>query len=236
MTVQTFTDISSWTCPAWVTSVEVECWGAGGAGWGRTTTDGQWGGWGGGAYSKKTVSTTPWNSYSYYAAQVTNWTSGAWANWNDTYWVDASTVMAKGWKWWATNTPWNTASWGAGWLASESVGDVKYSWWTGANWVSTWGWWGSWAGSTWNWNNGSNHTWGSSVTENGWAWGTGRQTTSWNGTLGSDYGAGWGGARRSGSGVRLWGQGARWIIRITYEAVTFSPAMMWHLQQAWWLL
>src|SRR5215472_12827839 len=53
-----------WTCPAGVTSVQAECWGAGGAGgsgMGNTTTGG---GGGGGAYSKaNAISVTPGTQY-----------------------------------------------------------------------------------------------------------------------------------------------------------------------------
>ena len=54
----------SWTCPAGVTSVTVECWGAGGAGGGVTVANGTGGGGGGGAYTKSTaVAVVAGNSY-----------------------------------------------------------------------------------------------------------------------------------------------------------------------------
>jgi len=53
----------TWTCPAGVTSVTLECWGAGGGGSTRTTT-GSGGGGGGGAYSKRnTIPVTPGTGY-----------------------------------------------------------------------------------------------------------------------------------------------------------------------------
>lgn len=59
---------SSWMAPAGVTSVVIECWGAGGGG-----SSGSWGGTfanigsgaGGGEYSSATVAVTPGNSYAY---------------------------------------------------------------------------------------------------------------------------------------------------------------------------
>jgi len=69
-TVYTFNSAgsSSWTCPAGVTSVQVECWGGGGAGGAAQTVSGSGptggGGGGGGAYLKSTaVAVTPGNTY-----------------------------------------------------------------------------------------------------------------------------------------------------------------------------
>ena len=103
----------SWVCPARVFSVQVECWGAGGS------TDGGYlgglpcGGAGGGAYAKKTVPVTPGVSYSYVVADGVNTL--------DTYWVNASTVMAKGGGY---CTDFSGAPGGD---ASQCVGDVRYS-------------------------------------------------------------------------------------------------------------
>jgi len=60
VTVETFDSSTSWTVPAGVTSVDVECWG-GGAG-GGASSNGEGGG-GGGAYSKSTLSVTPSDSH-----------------------------------------------------------------------------------------------------------------------------------------------------------------------------
>lgn len=67
MTTEVFTTAgsSTWTAPSGVTSVDVECWGAGGAGGGGTTTTAGGGG-GGGEYAKLAgVSVTPGNTYNY---------------------------------------------------------------------------------------------------------------------------------------------------------------------------
>jgi hypothetical protein len=57
-TVQTITTTGTWTCPLGVTSVQVECWGAGGGGGAATGLTGRaGGGGGGGSYVKNTTLT-----------------------------------------------------------------------------------------------------------------------------------------------------------------------------------
>ncbi|MBA4241337.1 MAG: hypothetical protein C0448_11460 [Sphingobacteriaceae bacterium] len=68
-TVQTFsaTGLQNWTCPAGITSVTVECWGAGGGSGGvANVLNAASGGGGGGAYAKSVVSVTPGNTYTIY--------------------------------------------------------------------------------------------------------------------------------------------------------------------------
>jgi Secretion system C-terminal sorting domain len=63
-TVNTFTSNTTWTCPAGVTSIKVECWGAGGAGGGANTKLTGGGGGGGGAYAlNNTVAVIPGTIY-----------------------------------------------------------------------------------------------------------------------------------------------------------------------------
>jgi len=84
-TVQTFsvTGSQNWTCPAGITSVTVECWGAGGGSGGVSNVlNAASGGGGGGAYAKSVVSVTPGNTYSVFvgagaAGGSTSGTSGA---------------------------------------------------------------------------------------------------------------------------------------------------------------
>jgi len=66
-TIQTFNTVGaqSWTCPAGVTSVTVQCWGGGGGGGGGGTVfDAVGGGGGGGAYASSVLAVTPGNTYS----------------------------------------------------------------------------------------------------------------------------------------------------------------------------
>lgn len=67
-TTTTYTNSGSgtWTCPAGVTSVTVECWGAGGSGGGASGNNpAAAGGGGGGGYAKSVVTVVPGTVYSY---------------------------------------------------------------------------------------------------------------------------------------------------------------------------
>ena len=65
--VQPFTSSTTWTCPSGVTSVQVECWGAGGAGGSASTATSSGnrsgGGGGAGSYVKKTITVVPGTDY-----------------------------------------------------------------------------------------------------------------------------------------------------------------------------
>jgi hypothetical protein len=60
---QTFTTSGTFTVPAGVTSIQVECWGGGGGGGGNNSTSDGAGGGGGGGYSRATLSVISGNSY-----------------------------------------------------------------------------------------------------------------------------------------------------------------------------
>ncbi len=60
---QTFTSDGTFTVPAGVTHITVECWGAGGGGASISTTNGSGGGGGGGAYASRIIIVTPGNMY-----------------------------------------------------------------------------------------------------------------------------------------------------------------------------
>jgi hypothetical protein len=97
-----FTSSGSWTCPAGVTSVQVECWGGGGAG-GRsyTTNGGAGGGGGGGAYARlNSFTVVPGQSYTVtVGGQRTSSTTSNMAsdnNGNPSWFNSTSTVFAPG--------------------------------------------------------------------------------------------------------------------------------------------
>lgn len=136
MSVDTFTSSTTWTCPAGVTSVQVECW-AGGAGggcvYGAVSFGNSANAGGGGAYSKlNTYSVTPGNNYT-----VTVGTGGAGGDaagavngqpGGDSWFSTSGTVLAKG----GTGGQSNIGSThnfvtSAGGAAASGIGDVKYS-------------------------------------------------------------------------------------------------------------
>ena len=125
----TFTTSDTWTAPTGVTSVSVEVRGGGGAGGGTNTTADGGGGGGGGAYSKKnSVSVTPGNNYTVTVGTGGTGVSGADGNaGNDSWFVDTSTVLAKGGG--GGKTPVGGAGGvaGAGGAALSGIGDIKSS-------------------------------------------------------------------------------------------------------------
>lgn len=106
----TTTGAGSWTVPSGVSSVDVECWGAGGGGGGSGGNSG-----GGGAYSKATLAVTQNTLVAYSIGAGTTLAGG------DTYFVNSSTVMAKG----GERAPGGGGTGGNG-AASASVGTTKY--------------------------------------------------------------------------------------------------------------
>jgi hypothetical protein len=129
-----YTSSATWTAPAGVTAVNVEVWGGGGAGGGNndSANDGGGGG-GGGAYAKKTnISVTPGNGYTVVVgAGGTGVASSAGNPGGDSYFIDSSTVMAKGGSGGNPNVgsggSGTGGSGGSGGSAASSVGDTTYS-------------------------------------------------------------------------------------------------------------
>lgn len=116
MPSQEFTTTDTWTCPAGVTSVQVECW-AGGAG---SAVSSPWpdGGGGGGAYSKTVgISVTPSSEYNV----IVGTGGGCAVGGGDSYFDDGSEVKAKG------GVPGIGNNGGAGGAAVSGIGDTKYS-------------------------------------------------------------------------------------------------------------
>jgi parallel beta-helix repeat protein len=211
----TFTTSGSWVAPAGVNTVTVEVWGGGGrgetisGGFGETVG----GGGGGGAYSKKTLTVVPGTSYAY----VVGAGSSSTAPGGDSYFINTSTVLAKG------GNSATSSSGASGGSAASGVGDVKYSGGSGANGSSSsnyGGGAGSSAGTGSNGNNSTNAT-GADAPAGGGDGGDGRSGSSGNGSPGSAPGGGGGGAYRStGFSSYNGGNGARGQVRITYYVST----------------
>lgn len=124
----TFTSSGTWTAPAGITSVDVEVWGGGGAGGGQNQNSDGGGGGGGGAYSKKlSIAVVPGNNYTVtVGAGGAGVTSGTGNTGGDSYFINATTVMAKGGVGGQPSTGSPPAG-GLGGAAATGVGDVKYS-------------------------------------------------------------------------------------------------------------
>lgn len=106
--IDTYTANATWTCPSDVTSVAVECWGAGGGG--KTNT----GAGGGGAYSKSNaITVTPDNNYNVVVGTSAVDTDGGDSTFNST-----STVAKGGLS--CTNG-------GTGGASGSGTGNTKYS-------------------------------------------------------------------------------------------------------------
>ena len=96
-TTDTYTTSGTWVAPAGVTSVTVECWGAGGAGGGNTTNADGAGGGGGGAYSIAVIAVTEGNTYTVtVGVGGTGVQGGTGGTGGDSWFINTSTILAKG--------------------------------------------------------------------------------------------------------------------------------------------
>lgn len=130
MTTQSFSLSTTWTCPAGVTSVQIECWGAGG-GSGGAGDAGASGGGGGGAYSKKNAFTVvPGNNYTVTVGAVGNRGTASGTDGEDggdTWFNSVGTVLAKGGKGTLFAADGDFTAGGDGGDSASGVGDVKFS-------------------------------------------------------------------------------------------------------------
>jgi hypothetical protein len=207
--------------PTGVTSITVECWGAGGAGGGGTTGSVKAGGGGGGAYANKTFSVTPLSDIPYYVAPATSGTTGDGAAGAATWFKanDASGVVAVG------GSGGTTAGvGGAGGSAGSCYGDTVYRGGNGANYVDgSGGGGGGGAGSAGPGNDAYQDAGGASKDEYGGAGGAGcHDTGNTAGTAGSVYGGGSGGVKGNVAAAA----GAQGLIRITYLAAGYWELTM----------
>lgn len=112
----------TFTVPAGVTSLKVECWGGGGGG-GFSAQDGRGcGGGGGGAFAKSNLTVTPGQTFSYSVG--TGGSGGTEAsnnkNGGDTWFGSTTTVLAKG----GLGVANNSSTGAPGGQASQSIGNV----------------------------------------------------------------------------------------------------------------
>lgn len=123
-----YTVSTTWTAPAGVTSVDVEVWGGGGAGGGQNSTSDGGGGGGGGAYSKVIgVAVTPGNTYTVtVGAGGAGVSGGTGGSGGDSYFINVTTVLAKGGTGGARSTGTPPAG-GAGGAAAAGVGTTTFS-------------------------------------------------------------------------------------------------------------
>lgn len=201
----------TWTKPAGVTQVIVECWGGGGAGGGATSNPAAGGGGGGGQYSRKYITyTSPSVGISYSVGAGGVGTTGTIVNGGDTTW-QTNVVIAKGG---TGGTPDGVDAGGVpGGVGNQagSVGDVIYFGTDGeagtviGGTTPLGGIGGSGAAST---NNGPEYA-GVGGAQVG--------ATSLPGNPGSLYGGGGSGACTNVSTNRAGGNGARGLIRIIYR-------------------
>ena len=217
ITTETLTTGSSWTVPAGVTSVKVECRGGGGKG-GSRTTSGNGGGGGGGAYARlDTFAVTPGGSVSYtIGAGATTTAAGGDTTWN------TSSCIAKG----GQSCADNSATGVAGGTAAGSTGNQCYNGGTGAtNGGSGGGGGGEGGGASGAGADGSGATGGSGGGGGaGGDGGAGRTSTQGNGTGGTGPGGGGGGAYRTSSSTRTGGNGAVGSIILNYYKFSATGA------------
>lgn len=221
-TVQTYNSAGSntWTCPVGVTSVTVECFGAGGCGSARTNS-GQNAGGGGGAYASSVIAVTAGTNYN--VTVGAGGTSAGTNNGGNSSFNAVSVVAAGG-----TGLANGVATGAAGGLASASTGTIKFNGGTGGN--SGGGNSGAGGGGAGSGGAGSNavgNVAGASVADN--IDGTGGTGVSGNsaGNSGNSYGGGGAGGSRSSNGNRNGGNGADGAVILTYcspMSITTQPA------------
>ncbi|MEZ4791072.1 MAG: PKD domain-containing protein [Flavobacteriales bacterium] len=206
---QTFTSSGTFTVPAGVTQVTVECWGGGGRGGTLTSAAAaRGGGGGGGAYSRSVLTVTPGSNHTVTVGAGSTSTSAG----GDSWFGSAATVLAKG-----GNSCANNSSTGAtGGTAAASIGTVKFSGGTGANAPgSTGGGGGSSAGTAANGANGAGQS-GGTAPAGGGDGGNGANGFVAAGNAGSAPGGGGGGAERGCCITANGGSGANGQVLVTY--------------------
>lgn len=117
----------TFTVPAGVSSIIVECWGAGGGAGGNSTTSDGGGGGGGGAYSRSTLTVAPGNYNLTVGGGGAGGTGAAGTDGGNTWFGSSSTINAEGGKRGSAPSGGQGGVYGVGGLASGSTGDIRYS-------------------------------------------------------------------------------------------------------------
>ena len=116
----------TFTVPAGVTKIKLECWGAGGAGGGNTSRNDGAGGGGGGAYSSSIITVIPGNTYTVHVGAGGVGSIGNGSNGGDSWFNTASLVMAKGGAGGSVAT-WSGGTGGIGGSANSSIGTINFN-------------------------------------------------------------------------------------------------------------
>ncbi|MES2836842.1 MAG: GEVED domain-containing protein [Bacteroidota bacterium] len=220
--VVTYTADATWTCPVGVTSITVECWGAGGGGGGAKKRADKFGtGGGGGAYARSTVVVVPGNNYAVVVgtggAQGTG-TANAGNGGSSTF--NATSVVAAGGGGGlsATDNSTNPSTAGAGGTVAASTGTVEFAGGNGAvGAIGAAGGGGGGAGTTAVGAAAAGSTAGAGGTLLGGAGGNGSTVATGPGATASVYGGAGGGATDNNTGAKRGGTGASGLVRITYS-------------------
>ncbi|MFZ2339066.1 MAG: glycine-rich domain-containing protein [Bacteroidales bacterium] len=221
---QTFTSNGTFTVPAGVTSIIVECWGAGGGGSTITANGRRGGGGGGGAYALSIVPVSPGNSFS-----VLVGIGGSASTQGGSSSFNTNTVVAAG----GSGGINNSSTGGAGGSTSGSIGDVTYPGGDGADGDDSWsysGAGGGGAGSIGAGGDASGRYMGEGTEINGGDGGAGVSGKN-NGNNGNTYGGGGSGACTNSVADRNGGPGANGLVVISwptpyYSSVSGNPATL----------
>lgn len=204
---------NTFTAPAGVTSITVECWAGGGKGSAITTGNVGGGGGGGGGYSRKLITVVPGNNYTVNVGAGSTTTAAG----GDSWFINITTVLARG----GNSVANNTATGATG--GAVGIGDVGGLFnggtgGTGGNFTGAGGG-GSSAGTASNGSNGGVTAGGTAPAGGGNGGNGGAATTgSNNGINGSTPGGGGGGGFRGTSGSPTGGNGANGQVKVSWCA------------------
>lgn len=216
----TLSGSGTYTVPAGVTQIIVECWGGGGAGGFASGNPACGGGGAGGAYVKSTLNVTPGATFSYSVAGVkaSSATGTSSSNDGNPSWFGSSLVYAAGGAGGGLATTNSSNGSGGVGTATGSIGDIVYAGGNGAagNFTSgtPGGAGGGGAGSNGNGGNASGGTAGTGAGLSGGN-GAGGVANSTAGANGSSFGGGGSGGKANNNTDRAGGSGAAGTIRVT---------------------